>query len=295
MSRGVGIRGLMALGCGLVAAQLASAPLAPAWALGPKSGQPPKPKTQAPGREDELIAKVGITQRLGAPVPQQLELTDSSGRKVALGDLIGQRPVVLALVYYECPMLCTLVLNGLMKTLNAMEFDAGREFDVVTVSIDPRETAELAATKKKVYLDRYRRPTAEQGWHFLVGDEANVKALAEGVGFRYEYDPETDQFAHGSAIMVVTPDGLLSRYFYGIKYSPVDLRLSLVEASKEAIGSFTDAILLTCFQYDPLTATYSLAIMQIVRLVGVLTVLGLAAFVISSVVRERGARSGEVR
>lgn len=269
------------------------------WALGPKSAQPPKPKTsdESAQADDAIIAKVGITQRLGETLPSDLAFTNSKGEPVVLGDLLGTRPAVLALVYYECPMLCTMVLNGLMKTLNALQFDAGKEFDIITVSIDPRETPELAAQKKKQYLDRYRRPTAEEGWHFLVGNASSVEALAEAVGFSYAYDPETDQFAHGSSIMVVTPEAAISRYFYGIKYSPVDLRLSLVEASKEKIGSFTDAILLTCFQYDPLSATYSLAIMRVVRIVGILTVLGLAAFVGVSLLREQRAvpEQGETR
>lgn len=281
------LTGLLALGVASLSGE--------ASALGPKSGQPPvlneDPNAPKQG-PDALLEKVGIDQKLGEVLPPDLEFTNSSGEKVKLGDLVSERPVVLSLVYYECPMLCTMVLNGMLKMMNVLEFDAGKEFDVITVSIDPRETPELAANKKALYLERYRRESAAEGWHFLVGDQANVSALAEAAGYQYAYDESTDQFAHGSAIVVVTPEGKISRYFYGIKYSPVDVRLALVEASKEEIGSLTDAVLLSCFQYDPLEGKYSLAVMQVVRLVGILTVVLVAAFIIFNVRRERGRSNG---
>lgn len=257
-------------------------------ALGPKSAQPPKaPEGAGEVASDKVLAKVRIDQKLGEAIPFDLEFTDPQGVRQPLGNLIGERPVVLALVYYECPMLCTMVLNGLLRMMNVLKFDAGKEFDVVTVSIDPRETPELAAEKKKKYLDRYRRDGAERGWHFLVGDEPEIAKLTTALGYHYAYDETTDQFAHGSAIMVLTPDGKISRYFYGIEYSPIDVRLSLVEASDEGIGTLTDAILLSCFQYNPLDGKYSLAIMRLVRGVGVLTVVGILAFIFISHLRER--------
>lgn len=263
----------------------------PAAALGPKSGVPPQPgEERAEGPKqgpDALLDRVGIAQRLGATLPLETRFTTSEGERVALGDLLGERPAILALVYYECPMLCTMVLNGMLRMLNVLKFDVGKELDVVTVSIDPRETPALAADKKRMYLERYRREGAEQGWHFLVGDQASVSTLAEAVGFEYAYDEETDQFAHGSAIMVVTPDGRLSKYFYGIDYSPVDVRLALIEAASERIGSLADAIILACFQYDPMEGRYSLAIMRVVRLAGVATVLALLGFVLFHVLRDR--------
>lgn len=267
-------------------AVLAAVPAA--HALGPKSAQPPKaPEGASQAASDKVLAEVRIDQRLGQEVPLELEFTDAAGNRRALGDLIGERPVVLALVYYECPMLCTMVLNGMLRMLNVLKFDAGKEFDVITVSIDPRETPALAAQKKKKYLDRYRRDGAEQGWHFLVGEQPEIRALAEALGYHYAYDETTDQFAHGSAIMVLTPEAKISRYFYGIEYSPIDVRLSLVEASDEGIGSLTDAILLSCFQYNPLDGKYSLAVMRLVRTAGVLTVLGILFFILISHLRER--------
>lgn len=278
----------------LVLVLLGVGPSFEAWALGPKSGQPPARESSDQGLKqgpDALLDRVGIAQKLGEKLPLDARFTSSKGEATTLGDLMGDRPVILALVYYECPMLCTMVLNGMLKMMNVLKFDVGKEYDVITVSIDPRETPLLAAEKKQVYLERYRRRGAEEGWHFLVGDEENVAALAEGVGFEYAYDETTDQFAHGSAIMVVTPDGRLSRYFYGIQYSPVDLRFALIEASSGQIGSLTDAILLTCFQYNPLDGTYSFAIMRVIRLAGVVTVLLIVGFVATNLLKERGKRT----
>ena len=263
----------------------ASSPIESVWALGPKSAIPP---TKSEGRgADAVLDSVGVTQKLGDSIPLDLEFTDSEGHKKPLRSFIGRRPVVLALVYYECPMLCTMVLNGLLRTMNVLRFDAGKEFDVITVSIDPRETSALASDKKRVYLERYRRAGASEGWHFLVGDQDEIKKLADAVGYHYVYDKETDQFAHGSMITVLSPTGKISKYLYGIDFSPRDLRLSLVEASSERIGSFTDAILLSCFQYNPSEGRYSLAVLNIIRFVGILTVLGIIAFIVVSRVHER--------
>lgn len=229
------------------------------------------------GKSDEVLKQVGIDQRLNNQIPLDLKFRDESGREVRLGDYFrADKPVVLTLVYYECPMLCSQVLNGVVGTLGAMTFTPGKEFEMVTVSFDPREGPELAAAKKETYLKRYRRENAGLGWHFLTGDKASIDALSESVGFRYVWDDESKQFAHASAIMVATPSGRLSHYFYGIDYSPKDLRLALVEASEGKIGSPVDTLLLYCYHYDPATGRFAL-VMGVLRVLGVLTVIGLAA------------------
>jgi protein SCO1/2 len=217
------------------------------------------------------LRDVGIDQNLNAQLPLDVAFRDEAGREKPLAAYFGSRPVILALVYYQCPMLCTQVLNGLVMSLRGMSLESGRDFEVVVVSIDPTETAELAARKKAEYLRRYAKSSA--GWHFLTGEEPRIQELARAVGFRYAYDPKTKQFAHASAIMVVTPSGRLSRYFYGIEYAPRDVRLGLVEASANKIGSPVDQILLYCYHYDASTGKYSAIVMNIVRLAGALTVL----------------------
>lgn len=212
---------------------------------------------------------VGIDQKLNTQVPLDLKFTDEAGRQVPLSSFFQpQKPVILALVYYRCPMLCTQILNGVESSLKAVSLTPGRDFEVVAVSFDPKDTPELAASKKQMYLRRYGHPDTANGWHFLVGDSANSKALADAVGFHYKYDPKTDQYAHASGIMVLTPDGHLSKYFYGVEYSPRDLRLGLVEASSDKIGSPVDQILLYCYHYDPNTGKYGALTMRILRTVG---------------------------
>jgi protein SCO1/2 len=234
-----------------------------------------------------VLRDVGYDQRLGEPVPLDLVFRDEAGRAVALRSLFRGRPVVLSLVYYECPMLCTLTLNGLQSALSVLSFDVGREFDVVTVSFEPKETPALAAAKKKAYLARYRRPGANEGWHFLTGGPEAIAALTGAVGFRYAWDAETRQYAHPAGLVVLTPEGRIARYMYGMEYAPRDLRLALVEASQRRIGNPVDAVLLYCYQYDPMRGRYAASIMRLVRLGGVLTVLGLGAFVLLSLRRER--------
>jgi len=238
-------------------------------------------------RAQGIVDGIGIEQRLNESVPLDLVFRDETGAQVRLGDYFGKKPVILSLVYLKCPMLCTLVLNGLVRSLRATSFDAGREFEVITVSFDPRETAETAATMKRVYMEEYRRPGAEQGWHFLTGDEASIARLTEAVGFRYKYDPESGQFAHASGIMVLTPKGRIAQYFYGLEYSARDLRLSLVESAENKIGSPVDQVLLYCFRYDPAKGKYGLVIMKALRVAGVGTVLGLATVILSLVYRQR--------
>jgi len=224
-----------------------------------------------------LVRDVGFDQRLDAQVPLDLEFRDESGAPVMLGQYFGERPVILVLAYYRCPMLCNLVLNGLTQALRDISFDAGREFEVVAVSFDPRETPELAAAKKRTYATRYGRPGGEAGWHFLTGKQPAIDALTKAVGFRYAYDSPSDEFAHASGIVVLTPRGRVSRYFYDIRYEPRDVRLGLVEASQGRIGSPIDQVLLFCFHYDPAEGKYGAAVMRFVRLGGVLTLLCVAS------------------
>jgi protein SCO1/2 len=223
----------------------------------------------------DMSERVGIDQKLNAQVPLDLKFTEASGKEVMLRDYFGEKPVILTLVYYECPMLCTLILNGTLRALRTLEFNAGQEYEVLTVSINPRETPELASSKKQEYLSRYQREGAENGWHFMVGDEDPIKSLADSVGFRYEYDEASGQYAHASGIMILTPEGKVARYFYGVEYSPRDIRLGLVEAAEEKIGTPTDQVLLLCFHYDPLTGKYSFTVMTILRIAGAFTILGI--------------------
>jgi protein SCO1/2 len=237
--------------------------------------------------DPQFTDDIGIDQKLNEQVPLDLEFTDEAGRVVELGEYFGEKPVALALVYYECPMLCTQVLNGLLGSFRALSFGIGEEFEVVTVSIDPGEGPKLAAAKKKEYVGRYGRNGGADGWHFLTGSQDQITKLAESVGFRYVYDAETDLYIHGSGIMVLTPTGKLARYFYGIEYSVKDLRLGLVEAADNKIGSAVDQLLLTCYQYDPTTGKYGLVIMNSLRLGGFATVAALAAFVTVMIRRDR--------
>lgn len=233
-----------------------------------------------------LLRDVGIEQHQGAPLPLDALFRDEAGREVRLGDYFGDQPVVLALVQYRCPMLCTLVLNGFLKSSQGMPLEIGRDYQVVTISFDPREGPELAAEKKKHYVRSYCREGAAEGWHFLTGDQQAIDRLTQAVGFHYRYDPQSGQFAHASGMMVATPDGRLARYFYGIEYSPHDLRLSLVEASAGRLGSPVDQVLLLCYHYDPLTGKYGLAIAGVLRLAGLLTVLALGGFLLVMCRRE---------
>jgi protein SCO1 len=242
-----------------------------------QSMSPPPGQIVRADEKPEILKEIGIDQRLNEPLPLSLPLRDESGRAVRLCDAFGKRPVVLALVYYNCPMLCTQVLNGLVAALNVMSLQAGRDFDVVAVSFDPRETPAMAAAKKEAYLSRYKHPAAAAGWHFWTGDAGAIETLTKAVGFRYRYDAENEQFAHASAIFVATPDGRLARYFYGIEYAPRDLRLGLVEASAGRIGTPVDQVLLYCFHYDPASGKYGAVVVNIVRLAGAATLVILGA------------------
>jgi len=248
---------------------------------------PPPGGIVAANVKPDLLKEIGIDQRLNEPLPLGLAFRDEAGRAVRLGDAFGRRPVILALVYYNCPMLCTQVLNGLVASLNVMSLSAGTDFDVLAVSFDSRETPEMARAKKEAYLTRYKHPAAAAGWHFWTGKDPEIRALAKAAGFRFRYDPQLDQFAHASAIFVATPDGRLARYFYGIEYAPRDLRLGLIEASDRKIGNPVDEILLYCYHYDPKIGKYGAVVMNLVRLGGVGAVLILSGFLFLMWRRER--------
>jgi len=227
-----------------------------------------------------ILRDVAFDQRLGAEVPLDVVFRDETGATVTLRNYLGDKPVLLVPAYYECPMLCTIVLNGVVSALRALPFDVGKEFRVVTFSFNPRETSELAAAKKTTYLEDYRRPGAAAGWHFLTGDEPSIAALTQAIGFRYAWDEASKQYAHASGIVVLTPAGRISHYFFGVEFAPRDLRLALVEASDEHIGSLVDQLLLFCFHYDPATGRYSRLALNAVRAGGVLTLAVLVAFVV---------------
>jgi protein SCO1/2 len=267
---------------------------APAFAqVGVTSPDPGDATSAKPG----LLSKIHIDQHLDRPLPLDLPFTDEHGQPVKLGDYFGKRPVILALVYYECPMLCTQVLNGLVTALTVLNFEPGREFDVVAVSFNPREGPGLASQKKASYLKRYGREHTANGWHFLTGEQSSITALTDAVGFRYAYDEAIKQYAHGAAIEVLTPKGHISKYFFGIEFSARDLRLGLIEASEERIGTPVDDFLLFCYHYDPATGKYGAAVLRLVRLGGILTVVAFLSFLTISLRRERraGAAGPELR
>jgi protein SCO1/2 len=238
------------------------------------------------------VQGVGIDQNLNAQIPLELNFKDETGQTVRLGQYFRGKPVVLALVYYECPGLCDLVLNGLSQAMEQVSLNVGSDYDVVTVSFDPKETWQLAGAKKSTYVEKYHRSGAQQGWHFLTGKEDAIKKLTSTVGFRYNWDPAAKQFAHASGIMIVTPDGKLSRYFYGVAYKPRDFRLGLVEASANKIGTPADQVLLFCYHYDPTTGKYGMAITQVLRVFGTATVLLLGAFVFIMIRRDKHSSHG---
>jgi len=268
----------------VLAVLMAGAAPALAQPSGPMSVPPPG---MAAGDQIPALRDVGIDQKLDGPMPLDLTFTDEAGRDVRLGDYFGHKPVLLAFVYYECPMLCTQVLNGLTGSLEALSFDVGRDFEVVIVSFDPGETPALAAEKKRTYVRRYGRPETADGWHFLTGREASIRALTDAAGFRYAYIEETDLWAHPASILIATPDGRVARYLYGIEFAPVDLHLALVEAADGQVGTLVDQALLYCFHYDPETGTYGFYVMNLVRAAGILTLVVMGGAIFLSLRRER--------
>ena len=219
------------------------------------------------------LKNVGIEQRLNEQIPPDLMFRDETGKSVRLGDYFGGKPLILNLVYYKCPMLCSEVLSGLASALKPMTLVVGKDFEVLTVSFDPRETPKDAAAASAQYLKRYGHPNAAQGWRFLTGPQESIAALTKAAGFQYQFDKETGQFAHSTAIVVLTPEGKISQYYYGVEFSPKDLRLALVEASQNKIGNIVDQILLYCYHYDPSAGKYNLMIFRVLRLAGVATML----------------------
>lgn len=235
--------------------------------------------TTANGMPDAL-KKIGIEQNLGGQLPLDLELKDEDGRMVKLGSYFEKgRPVILAFVYYECPMLCNQVLNGLTGSLKGISFDAGKEFEVVAISFDAREfdKPDLARNKKASYLERYGRPATANGWHFLTGNKEAIDQVTSAAGFGFEWDEKSNQFAHAAAIMIATPDGKLSRYLYGIDYAPKDVKFGIMESAGNRVGNPAEQLLLYCYHYDPATGKYGFAILNVMRLGGIATLLGLGA------------------
>jgi len=236
------------------------------------------------------LREIGFDQNIDQRIPLDVVFNDEQGRPVRLGDYFGTKPVVLTFVYYNCPMLCTQVLSALTSTLGVLSQTVGSDFDIISVSFDPREKPVDALAKKAVFLERYKRPGAEAGWHFLTGGQESIARLTKAAGFRYVWDEETKQFAHPTGVIVLTPDGRLARYLFGIEYGPRDLRFALVEASNGKVGPPVDALLLYCFHYDPETGRYGLAIMRTVRIAGAATVLALLSFIVIAVRREKRGR-----
>jgi protein SCO1/2 len=267
----------------LAAAALCASVLAPA-ALAQVSGYGEKQMGPVNDKPPAILSKVGIAQRLNEQLPLDLTFTDDAGKQVQLGSYFGKRPAILALVYYQCPMLCSEELNGLTGALQMVNFVPGRDFDVIVVSIDPSEGTDLAAAKKRIYLKRYGHPDTAAGWHFMTGTQANINALTKAVGFGYVKIPGPDgkltQFAHASSIQIVTPEGKLAQYYMGVEYSPKDLRLGLVEASANRIGSPVDNILTYCYHYDPKTNKHSLIVARVVQLGGLVTLCTLGGFML---------------
>ena len=236
------------------------------------------------------LRAVDLEQKLGAQIPLDLEFRDEMGGTVALKQYFARRPVILSFVYYSCEDLCPLVLDGLVRSLRPLSFNIGDQFDVLTVSFDARDTPALAAAKKRDFVKQYSRPGTEQGWHFLTGDESAIKRLSEAAGFRFNYESEKDRFGHATGIILLTPGGTIARYFFGMEFSPRDLRLGLIEASAGKIASPIDQLLLFCYRYDPATGKYGLLITNIVRLAGVATVIALVTFIAVMLRRDRNRK-----
>ena len=247
-----------------------------AWGQGMTQGiMSPPASMRPPG-----LKNVGIEQHLNEQIPPHLPFRDETGNTVQLADYFGKKPMILNLVYYQCPMLCGEVLSGLESALRVLKFDVGKEFDVLTISFDPKETPEMAAAKKAEYLKRYGRAGAAEGWHFLTGPQSSIDALTKVAGFQYQYDPKSGQFAHATAIMVLTPEGKIAQYYYGIEFAPKDLRLGLVQASQNKIGNLVDEVLLYCYHYDPDTGKYGAIVSRILKIAAGATIFILGTFLV---------------
>jgi protein SCO1/2 len=259
------------------------------------TGAPTAGYKREPGMASSTVPRplreIGFDQNLDRLVPLDVPFRDETGRTVRLGDYFGRRPVVLVFAYYNCPMLCTQVINGLSTALNILSLAPAKDFEIVTVSFNPRDTPAAAMAKKASYLERYRRDGAAQGWHFLTGDQPSIDRLTKAAGFRYVWDEQTKQFAHPTGVIVLTPEGRLSRYLFGIEYGPRDLRYALVDASAGKVGNAIDTLLLYCYHYDPMTGRYGFVVMRAIRIAGAATVLALASFIFVMVRKEKRAAS----
>jgi len=257
--------------------------LGPLLAFSTMAGALPPTIPAAPQKSSielpQLLDKVGFDQRIGETVPQDLVFRDETGEPVRLGDLFGERPVLLIPVYYDCPMLCTMILNGFASALMPLSFTPGEEFDIVVISFNPRETPEKAAAAKARTLRRYGKPETAPAWHFLTGDEDQIEQFTDAIGFRYQWDEASQQYAHTAGIVLATPDGTIARYYFGIEYASRDLRLGLIEAADNKIGTVVDQALLYCFKYDPSTGKYSAVVLNIIRLGGILVLVVLTLFI----------------
>ena len=253
---------------------MAAALCASAW------GQTLDPLSPPANARPPQLKQVGIQQRLGQQIPADLVFRNEAGKQVRLGQYLGSGPVILNFVYFHCPMLCGQVLQGLTGALRAIGYSAGRDFTVLTVSFDPQETPAMAAAKKKMVLATYGRPEAERGWHFLTGSAASIAALTQAAGFQYQHNAQNDQFAHPTAILVLTPEGKIAQYYYGIEYAPRDLRLGLVQASNGQIGTLTDEALLYCYRYDPQTGKYSAIVSRVLRISGAVWLAMVSVFLV---------------
>jgi protein SCO1 len=252
----------------------------------------PKTGLITDNQDSGLLKAVKFDQHLGVQLSLDTTFRDEQGKSARLGDYFGKRPMVFALVYHECPMLCNVVLNNLVSSLRSLEFTPGQEYDVLTISISPNEKHGLASAKRRGYVTKFQKMETLPHWHFLTGDEPNIRKIAEEVGFHYEYDAKSGQYAHASGIMILTPEGKVSRYFYGVEYPTRDLRFGIMEASEEKIGSPVAQLLLMCFHYDPLTGKYSLAVMRVLQAAGLATVIGLGMSIATMLRRERRKRLG---
>jgi protein SCO1 len=257
------------------------------------NGSPVTGNRQEPGIPSSTVPaalrEIGFDQNLDKQVPLDAPFKDETGRVVKLGDYFGKRPVVMLFAYYDCPMLCTVVINGLASALNVLSLVPGKDFEIVTVSFNPRDTPASASAKKAAYIARDKQPGAAAAWHFLTGDPSSIDPLTKAAGFRYVWDEETKQFAHPTGVMVLTPDGRLARYLFGIEYGPRDLRYAIVDASNGKVGSVVDSLVLYCYHYDPAMGRYSVAIMRLVRTAAAATVLAVGAFIFVMVRREKRA------
>jgi protein SCO1/2 len=274
------------LGLAVACVLIAALPVAAQTNGSPVTGnarEPGMPSSTVPA----ALREIGFDQNLDKQVPLDAPFKDETGRVVKLGDYFGKRPVVMVFAYYDCPMLCTLVINGLASALNVLSLVPGKDFEIVTVSFNPRDTPATASAKKAAYIARDKQPGAAAAWHFLTGDPSSIDRLTKAAGFRYVWDEETKQFAHPTGVIVLTPEGRLARYLFGIEYGPRDLRYAIVDASNGKVGSAVDALVLYCYHYDPTLGRYSVSIMRLVRAAGAATVLAVGAFILVMVRRER--------